>query len=250
MCSYIRNVNMKINSVIQGVQTYKTPKFQGKLNEKDLALLLTKNIQDVKAKCTQGHFDNIFFKTNLNDILRHPEAQLIDELQYMAMSMMPNSIKSGLGEYYKKIPIKEKPNILKQKLNEEFKLLPQLTAKQQYYRGIENVSDAEYKLFERYRKGEIVSPDKGYSYMTTSLEEANLYNKGHNGILFEMEFPEGSQVSELQTIMPPKTPGFMFGEIKNEVVVPAGSLYEVTKNPRVDKDGILHIYLKFLNKWE
>ncbi len=78
----------------------------------------------------------------------------------------------------------------------------------------------------------------------------NLYNKGHNGILFEMEFPEGSQVSELQTIMPPKTPGFMFGEIKNEVVVPAGSLYEVTKNPRVDKDGILHIYLKFLNKWE
>ena len=250
MCSYIRKVNMKINSVIQGVQTYKTPKFQGKLNEKDLALLLTKNIQDVKAKCTQGHFDNIFFKTNLNDILRHPESQLIDELQYMAMSMMPNSIKSGLGEYYKKIPIQEKPNILKQKLNEEFKLLPKLTAKQQYYRGIENVSDAEYKLFERYRKGEIVSPDKGYSYMTTSLEEANLYNKGHNGILFEMEFPEGSQVSELQTIMPPKTPGFMFGEIKNEVVVPAGSLYEVTKNPRVDKDGILHIYLKFLNKWE
>ena len=250
MCSYIRNVNMKINSVIQSVQTYKTPKFQGKLNEKDLALLLTKNIQDVKAKCTQGHFDNIFFKTNLNDILRHPESQLIDELQYMAMSMMPNSIKSGLGEYYKKIPIKEKPNILKQKLNEEFKLLPTLTAKQQYYRGIENVSDAEYKLFERYRKGEIVSPDKGYSYMTTSLEEANLYNKGHNGILFEMEFPEGSQVSELQTIMPPKTPGFMFGEIKNEVVVTAGSLYEVTKNPRVDKDGILHIYLKFLNKWE
>lgn len=50
--------------------------------------------------------------------------------------------------------------------------------------------------------------------------------------------------------MPPKTPGFMFGEIKNEVVVPAGSLYEVTKSPRVDKDGILHIYLKFLNKWE
>lgn len=33
--------------------------------------------------------------------------------------------------------------------------------------------------------------------MTTSLEEANLYNKGHNGILFEMQFPEGSQISEL-----------------------------------------------------
>ena len=250
MCSYVRKFNMKIKSEILNVQTYKTPNFQGKLNRKNLSALLTKSAEDVKAKCTQGHFDNIFFKTNLNDTLRHPEAQVIDELQYMAMSMMPNSIQSGIGQYYKKVPIKENPKLLKQKLNEEFKLLPKLTAKQQYYRGIENVSDAEYKLFKSYRKGEIVSPDKGYSYMTTSLEEAKLYNKGHNGILFEMEFPEGSQISELQTIMPLKTPGFMFGEIKNEVVVPAGSLYEVTKNPRVDIDGILHIYLKFLNKWE
>lgn len=250
MCNYIRKVNMRINSLHQDIQTYKTPNFKGKLNVKDLALSLTKNIKDVKAKCTQGHFANIFFKTNLNDILRHPEAQVIDELQYMAMSMMPNFTKSGIGQYYKKIPIKENPNMLKQKLNEEFKLLPKLAKRQQYYRGIENISDAEYQIFKSYRKGEIVSPDKGYSYMTTSLEEANLYNKGRNGILFEMEFPEGSQISELQAIMPPKTPGFMFGEIKNEVVVPAGSLYEVTKNPRVDKDGILHVYLKFLNKWE
>lgn len=42
----------------------------------------------------------------------------------------------------------------------------------------------------------------------------------------------------------------MFGEIKNEAVVPAGSLYEVKENPNIDKDGILHIYLRFLNKWE
>ena len=250
MCSYVRKFNMKINPDIQNIQTYKTPNFQGKLNRKFLSTLLTKSAEDVNAKCTQGHFDNIFFKTNLNDILRHPEAQVLDELQYMAMSMMPSSILSGIGQYYKKIPIKENPKILKQKLNEEFKLLPKSTVKRQYYRGIENISDSEYKLFESYRKGEIVSPDKGYSYMTTSFEEANLYNRGHNGILFEMEFPKGSQVSELQAIMPPKTPGFMFGEIKNEVVAPAGSLYEVTRNPRVDKDGILHIYLKFLNKWE
>ncbi len=243
---------MRINPKIQSIQTYKTPNFQGKLNkkEKDLALLLTKNIKDVKAKCTQGHFDNIFFKTNLNDVLRHPEAQLLDQLQYMHMSFMPNSFYSGIGQYYKKIPIKENPNMLKQKLNEEFKLLPKLAKRQQYYRGIENISDAEYQIFKSYRKGEIVSPDKGYSYMTTSLEEANLYNKGRNRILFEMEFPEGSQISELQAIAPPKTPNSMFGEIKNESVVPAGSLYEVTKNPSIDKDGILHIYLKFLNKWE
>lgn len=248
MCSYVRKVNMKIDSVTQNIQTYKTPKFKGKLNEKDLFLLLTKSANDVKAKCTQGHFDNIFYKTNLNDILRHPDAQFIDELQYKAMSLTPNSIKSGIGQFYKKIPIKENPNILKQKLNEEFKLLPKLATRQQYYRGIENISDAEYKIFESYRKGEIVSPDKGYSYMTTSLQEANSYNKGRNGILFEMEFPKGSQISELQAIMPPETSGFI-GGIKNEVVVPAGSLYEVTKNPSIDKDGKLHIYLKFLNKW-
>lgn len=249
MCSYVRKFNMKINPEIQNTQTYKTPNFQGRLNKKKLYSLLTKSLEDIKAKCTQGHFDNIFLSTNLNDVLRHPEAQILDELQYMAMCTMPNSIKSGIGQHYKKIPIKENPKILKQKLNEEFKLLPKLTVKQRYYRGIKNVSDAEYKLFKSYRKGEIVSPDKGYAYITTSLEKANLYNKGHNGILFEMEFPEGSQISELQAIISSRTRGFIF-EIKDEAVVPAGSLYEVTKNPSIDKDGILHIYLKFLNKWE
>lgn len=243
---------MKVNPIIQNVQASKSPNFQGKLTpkEKDLVALLSKNIKDVKATCTQGHFDNIFFKTNLNDVLRHPEAQVMDQLQYMAMSRMPNSIKSGIGGYYRKAPIKEDSRILKQKLNEEFKLLPQLTSKRQYYRGIENISNAEYKNFASYRKGDIVSPDKGYSYMTTSLEEAQSYNKGHNGVLFEMEFPEGSQISELKAIMPSKNPNLLFGEIKNEAVVPAGSLYEVTQNPNIDKDGILHIYLKFLNKWE
>ena len=58
MCSYVRNFNMKINPIIQNIQTYKTPNFQGKLNEKDLSLLLSKSIKDVKVKCTQGHFDN------------------------------------------------------------------------------------------------------------------------------------------------------------------------------------------------
>ena len=50
--------------------------------------------------------------------------------------------------------------------------------------------------------------------------------------------------------MPPRSQGTMFGEIKNEAVVPAGALYEVKENPSIDKDGILHVYLKFLNKWE
>ncbi len=50
--------------------------------------------------------------------------------------------------------------------------------------------------------------------------------------------------------MPPKSQGAMFCEIKNEAVVPAGSLYEVLENPNINKDGILHVYLKFLNKWE
>ncbi len=115
---------------------------------------------------------------------------------------------------------------------------------------MENISDSEYQKFLSYRKVEVVLPDKGYAYITNSAEEANVYNKGRNGILFEIELPEGSQISELQAIMPPRTQGSMFVEIKNESVVPAGALYEVLENPSIDKDGILHVYLKFLNKWE
>ena len=241
---------MEIKITNQNNYKYTTPKFKGKADEANLLSLLTKSFEDIKSKCTQGHFDNIYFKTNLNDVLRNSDAQIIDTLQYMAMSYMPNSIKTGIGQYYKKIPIKENPIIMKQRLNDEFKLLPKIAKKQKYYRGIENISDSEYQKFLSYRKGEVVLPDKGYAYITNSAEEANIYNKGRNGILFEMEFPEGSQISELQAIMPPKTQGAMFGEIKNESVVPAGSLYEVLENPDIDKDGILHVYLKFLNKWE
>lgn len=241
---------MKVNLFNQYSNQIQNPAFKNNKIGSKLLSLMTKDVKEIKSKCTQGHFDNVFFKTNLNDVLRHPEAQIIDELQYMAMSYMPNSAKSGIGQYYKKMPIKENPVILKEKLNAEFRLLPELKKTQQFYRGIENVSEKEYQIFANYRKGEIVTPDKGYAYITRTLDEANLYNKGKNGILFEMEFPKGSQISELQAIMPPKTNGFMFGEIKNEAVVPAGSLYEVTQNSCFDKDGILHVYLRFLNKWK
>ena len=241
---------MEIKITNQNNYKYTTLKFKGKADGANLLSLLTKSFENIKSKCTQGHFDNIYFKTNLNDVLRNPDAKIIDELQYMAMSYMPNSIKTGIGQYYRKIPIKENPITMKQQLNDEFTLLPKMAKKQKYYRGIENISDSEYQKFLSYRKGEIVSPDKGYAYITNSIEEANIYNRGRNGILFEIELPIGSQISELQAIMPPKTSGFMFGEIKNEAVVPAGALYEVKENPSIDKDGILHIYLKFLNKWE
>ena len=241
---------MKVNLFNQYNNQIQNPAFKNNKIGSKLLALMTMDVKEIQSKCTQGHFDNIFFKTNLNDVLRHPEAQFWDELQYMAISKMPNSFNGGIGQYYRKIPIKENPNLLKEKLNAEFRLLPELKKTQQFYRGIENVSEKEYQIFANYRKGEIVTPDKGYAYITRTLNDANLYNKGKNGILFEMEFPEGSQISELQAIMPPRTKGSMFCEIKDEAVVPAGSLYEVTQNSCVDKDGILHVHLRFLNKWK
>lgn len=226
---------------------YANTAFKSKNSKKIVQSLLNNCSGEFKQKATSGHLNNVFFKTDLNNVLRHPEAQIIDQLQYLAARNMHNTLNSGIGQYYIKAPIKENPEILRQKLNEEFKLLPKLTKKQKFYRGIENISDNEYNTFKCYKKGQTVCPDKGYSYITDSLEEASQYNRQRNGILFEIEMPEGSQISELRAILPSKSG---FPEFKNEAVVPAGYLYEVLQDPYTDKNGILHIILKSLNTWK
>ena len=85
---------MEIKITNQNNYKYTTPKFKAKAEGANLLSLLTKSFGEIKSKCTQGHFDNIYFKTNLNDVLRNPDAQIVDQLQYMAMSYMPNSVKN------------------------------------------------------------------------------------------------------------------------------------------------------------
>ena len=224
------------------------PNFGARQADKKLLVLLLKKPNELFGKCTKGHLKNTFFETNLNDALRHPETQILDELQYMAANNIArNSIYTGIVQRYIKTPSKENPNILKQKLNEEFSLLPGLVEKRQYYRGIENISDKEWHNFAGYRKGQVVCPDKGYAFITNFVEDANLYNRGNNGVLFEIECPEGSQISQLKGFVPSRITKLSF---KNESVVPAGSLYEVTKDSAKDENGILHVYLRFLNRWE
>lgn len=208
---------------------------------------LLKTIVNPSVQATKGHVENVFFKTNLNARLRHPESAIIDELQYMANQSMANPLKTGIGAYYVKIPLTESPTAMKERLNAEFRLLPGLKKNEKFFRGIEDISDSDYNKFLSYKKGQTVCPDEGYAYMTKNMQEANLYNRKQNGVLFEIEVPEKSQISQLNCAMPSKSMGL---EIKRESVVPAGSMYEVTNDSVVDNDGILHVYLKFLNYWK
>ena len=76
-------------------------------------------------------------------------------------------------------------------------------------------------------------------------------NFSQNAVIFEIECPEKSRISELNTILPPSptSPEWPMPRIKEEAVTPAGSVYEVTKDSELDKEGIIHVFIKYLNRW-
>lgn len=221
-------------------------------------------VSDSKLPVTKSHFDNMFYKTNINDLLRHPESAIYSTLDYMNYSAMQNQSVHGLSDMTKmllprnaniKDQIKEDPIALKNKYNKEFESLKPTEEKIDLYRGISGISDSEYERFKSYKKHTIQVPDVGYSYMSRDINEAKNYAVGPltkgNSVLFEIEIPPKSRISELEGILPPSptSPEWPYPRVKHEITVPAGSYYEVVKDSQVDEKGVLHVFLKYLDRW-
>lgn len=219
-------------------------------------LNLLKSMCKINKIATKGHLNNEFYKTNLNDSLRNPTSAYMDAMEYLAIQTA--TVHNFGVEYlpralrHTKEVLKENPVVLKERLNKEFETLKPTKEKLNLFRGIANISDKEYETFKNYKKGSIQVPDKGFSYMSRYLEEAQSYAVGPScrgkGIIFEIEIPPKSRISELEGVLSPSQASIDW-RVKHEIVTPAGSYYEVVKDSEMDKDGVLHVFLKYLNRW-
>ena len=235
--------------------------FQGKPNP--LLWQLT-HLGKSRTPATKGHYNNVYYKTNINEFLRHPETAMIDACSYLAMqnvnnfghnSNLWNIVAGKFGKNEIKEVITENPIKLKNILNKEFETLEPINEAIRLFRGISGITDQEYQAFKSYKKGTIQIPDKGFAYMTRNFDIAKNYvveqNFANNAVIFEVDIPEKSRISELNGILPPSrtSPEWPRPRMKAEAVTPAGAEYEVTKDSELDKNGILHVFIKYLNRW-
>ena len=200
---------------------------------------------------TKGHLQNIYYDSNLNDMLRNPQAALVDAVSMFNLHSTNKSLFTPTLTLRKDI-ISESPQRMKIRLNSEFKLLKPTGKVIDLYRGLSELPDELYQKFISYKKGEIVVPDKGFSYLTnsksTALGYAKWYDTCTTPVILNIEIPKGSQVSQLKAIVP-RTKYNPFPSIVDETVVPAESQYEVVADSFVDANGVLQVFLKYLNKW-
>ena len=200
---------------------------------------------------TKGHMQNVFYDTKLNDSLRNPGAAIIDTFGMLNVSSSMSNFFTPTLALAKDV-ISESPEKMKMHLNAEFELLKPTKKTIKLYRGLSFLSDETYHKFLNYKKGDIVVPDKGFAYMTdnknTTLGYATRNNTCSEPVILNIEIPKKSQISQLIALVPSLKP-YKLLSFKNETVVPAESQYEVLSDSFIDKDGILQIFLKYLNKW-
>ena len=238
-------INLSNYSNNQGIYTNGV-NFKGK-TKNILLKLLRFNID--KECVTKGHIQNIYYDSNLNDMLRDPQAALLDVL---AMNNAPSIYNNFIQRrILNKDVVLESPEKMKTRLNSEFNLLKPTNKAMKMYRGVSQLSDKIYSQFKSFKKGDVVIPDKGFAYLTKdqniALEYAKLFGN-QNSVVLNIEIPKHSKISELKAIVPSSKQNFL-PLFKDEAVVPAESQYEVIKDSYIDKDGILQVFLKYVNKW-
>lgn len=200
---------------------------------------------------TKGHLQNVYYDFNLNDMLRNSKAALLDSMSMLNVHSIGHNLFTPTLTLRKDV-ISESPQRMKTRLNSEFKILKPTRKAMTLYRGLSQLPDEIYQKFLSYKKGAIVIPDKGFAYLTdkksTALGYAKRYDTCTTPVILNVEIPKGSQMSQLNAIVP-RTKNNILPSIIDEKVVPAESQYEVIKDSFIDKDGVLQVFLKYLNKW-
>ena len=238
-------INLSDYSNNQGIYTNGV-NFKGK-TKNILLKLLRFNID--KEHVTKGHIQTIYHDSNLNDMLRNPQTALFDVLAMNNAPSIGNNF--TLRRILNKDVVLESPEKMKTRLNSEFKLLKPTNNAMKMYRGVSQLSDEIYSQFKSFKKGDTVIPDKGFAYLTKDQNIALEYAKcsgTQNSVVLNIKIPRHSKISKLKAIVPPSKKEFL-PRFKDEAVVPAESQYEVIKDSYIDKDGVLQVFLKYLNKW-
>ena len=213
-----------------------------------------KNATNISFRAmTPGHFNNTPFDTSLNNYLRCDERNvLVDELSNLAM-INQQGVFGGKNYYSKEHIDKKSVESIKEQLNKEFEDLPALEKTKNFYRGLVDLPNEDFKRFEQMKIGEIVVPDKGFAYVTPLKEIATEYThppigsgNGTNRVLLKYILPKGYKVSETGKMGIAMSRGIP--QIKNyEAMLPAGCVGELVSKVK-DKDGLLKLTFKMLLK--
>ncbi len=190
---------------------------------------------------TLGHIRNVPSGTTLNTELRHPEHAMAIRLDADRRRQLSSKF---TGLQAREIPLTEDANVVRDRLNAEFKdLMPTLLPKTRY-RGVDGLSEDAYAKVLALKKGDIVE-DAGFAYFSKHKKVAQSFSNGVKPVFIECKIPFWSKVSRMLTAVASFTPnGFM--QIKEgETLLPAGSKFKVLQN-KLDKKGVVRLVLKYL----
>lgn len=133
------------------------------------------------------------------------------------------------------------------KIDKEFDQLPPLEKECIVYRGraehpVIKRFNTDFKIMGNAKIGDVVIPDKAYSYTAFDYDMANnwcsnrqmtdLDGKSLRSIMYEIHLPKGARVSRNL-------------EHRGEVVMPRGAEY-IIKDKKVDSEGCMNIILEYI----
>ena len=181
--------------------------------------------------------DTVSFSKNVKKAIYPFTDKTTQVPQHHQINGYNNSIRYAINSVEKGKPLDEEDkwalNLVK-KLDEAFKNLPPLEDDFIFYRGrafnfMTDRFNQDFKVIDGAKAGDIIVPDKAYSYGAFKKELADNWSRD---MMMEIHVPKGAKVSRNM-------------EHGGEVVFPRGAEYRLISKEK-DNKGVLQVVLEYI----